>query len=143
MATLHIMVGVSGSGKSTMVADLTDKITNRGGAFSIVSADKFFGRNYDFVGAELKWAHGWCQGTAALDMKRGVTDVIIDNTNVVQEHIKPYLEMANHFEYDVEYYITHNELTEEQLEEFAERNVHGVPLEVIKRQYENFKRDWM
>lgn len=136
MGTLHIMIGVSGSGKTTKTESLSG---------ILCSADAFFtgpGLKYYFNPKELKWAHMFCQGRAAAIMKFGA-DVIIDNTNVVQEHIKPYLEMANHFKYDVVYHKIHEELTEEQLEEFAQRNQHGVPLEVIKRQYENFKEDWL
>lgn len=142
MGKLHIMVGVSGSGKSTKVAEL---IGETSGSFCVASADHYFNRDgeYQFNPAELKWAHQWCQGKVAYYMKREAQNIFLDNTNVVQEHIRPYLEMANHFEYDVVYHKLHEELNEEQLKEFAGRNKHGVPLDAIKRQYNRFKENWI
>lgn len=142
MGRLHIMVGVSGSGKSTKVAELAVETY---GSFCVASADHYFNLHgeYQFNPAELKWAHQRCQGKVAYHMKRETQNIFLDNTNVVQDWIKPYLEMANHFGYDVVYHKVHNELTDDQLQEFANRNKHGVSLEVIKRQYESFKEDWI
>lgn len=148
MGRLHIMIGVSGSGKSTKVNQLitcADWLQNPDHRSLVASADHFFTAKgeYEFNPSELKWAHQRCQGMAAFGMKAGYSDVIVDNTNVVQEHIKPYLEMANHFNYDVVYHRVHGELSDKQIEKFAKRNRHGVPKEVIERQYKNFKEDWL
>lgn len=142
MRKIHIMVGVSGSGKSTKVAEL---IGETSGSFCVASADHYFQRDgeYQFNPAEFKWAHQWCQGRVAYRMKMETQNIFLDNTNVVQEWIKPYLEMANYFGYDVVYHKMHNELTDDQLQEFANRNKHRVSLEAIKRQYERFKENWI
>jgi predicted kinase len=79
--------GVSGSGKSTFSKQLSD--------FKHFEADMFFMKNgvYQFDGARLGAAHGWCQNSV-LESLKGGDKVIVSNTFTTHREIKPYVDMA-------------------------------------------------
>jgi predicted kinase len=58
--------------------------------------------------------------------------VIVDNTNLREEHREPYVKLARAFGYQVEMPVV-GEFTEEACKTYAARNVHGVPLEGLRR----------
>jgi len=72
-------------------------------------------------------------------MQKGVTVVIIDNTNTMEKEMAPYKKMAKRNGYRVVQH-TVGSFDEESLRLYAERNVHGVPLEAIKRMAGRFQR---
>jgi predicted kinase len=156
--TLHIMRGVSGSGKSTatnkLIANVTRNMAYSSNNFSVHSTDTVIEREFggkegysDFFQelnstgdyGKLGVVHRQNQKEAHESMKNGVRHVIIDNTNLTRREFKPYLKSAEEFEYHVVIHnVEYKPLTAEQL---AERNTHNVPLEVIEKMIEKFDRD--
>jgi len=65
-------------------------------------------------------------------------DIILDNTNVKQEHMLPYIVAA----YDAGYYIQIVELTPPLYlpEGFEDRNLHGTPRHALERQLYGWER---
>jgi len=140
---LVIMRGVPGSGKSTTVEEILDSHDGLDHYFiDVWSADDYFVRPdgvYDFSFKTLKNAHAWCREGVKASMSVGTHLVIVDNTNTRKWEYQVYLDMAEKYGYEVEEVIV-GEFSEEALKLYAERNVHGVPLESIKKMMERFER---
>lgn len=134
----YILQGPSGSGKSTLAKELTKDALNP----HICSADNFFMRNgkYEFNAKLLGQAHAWCRGNfhAALCLKADV--IVVDNTNTQRREYQPYLDIAMDAGYDVEL-VKVGKLDEDNLKVYANRNKHGVPLDVIRKQAARIARD--
>jgi predicted kinase len=96
---LVIMRGVSGSGKSTVARSIAKE---RGGV--VLSTDDYFERDgrYEFDPKMLPRYHAMNQARAEAAMARGVSPVIIDNTNTQAWEMKPYVEAAMKHGYEVE-----------------------------------------
>jgi predicted kinase len=121
------MIGLPGSGKSTYIKDRF-AINNR----VVCSADNFFidhKGNYNFDYALLGKAHDKCRFDAEIAMRMNETNIIIDNTNILESHRKPYLELAEMYGYDVQY--VYFDCSDAKL--LFERNVHKVPLDIIRK----------
>lgn len=58
--------------------------------------------------------------------------VIVDNTNLTFEEVKPYVIGAYLYGYEVEF-VEPTTSWKDNADELANRNTHGVPLEAIKR----------
>jgi predicted kinase len=163
---LVIMQGVPGSGKSTAARELHDEFNGTNLAdglpgyepsycdpdavypiVNICSTDdineRLNGGKYIFEPAFLGRYHGINQSQAHQCMKARVNLVIIDNTNIKRRDYRNYLEYANLYGYEVVYYKvgeTNFEGANSTLAElYAERNTHGVPLEVILRMGRQFQ----
>jgi len=130
---LYIMRGLSGSGKSTLAREL-----GTGGV--VLSTDDFWGPNYDFDRDYLDEAHSWNKGRAEEAMQRGITPVVIDNTNVEAWQAKPYAEMAHKYGYRIEVREPDTPWRFDA-EELAKRNTHGVPKEVIYDMLAKWEKD--
>lgn len=138
MRLLILMRGVPGSGKSTKARDLAD-----GGA--IFSTDEFFtnGGKYEFDVTKIGLAHAWNNQRAKEAMELGVSPVVIDNTNVKRKDAKVYMNLAKENGYTIQvaepdtpwwkkFSQGMSEVAMMELaNDFATRNVHGVPVEVI------------
>jgi len=132
---LYIMRGISGSGKSTLAREL-----GKGGV--ILSTDDFFMINgeYQFDRDFVSEAHFWNQNRAIQAMDKGVSPIVIDNTNVEAWEPKFYVEEAMKRGYRVE-------IKESQTpwrfdaNELARRNTHGVPLDVIQGMIDKWHPD--
>lgn len=152
------MRGVSGSGKSTRAKELRKEwvkscISNwcpegveeedvLEAQTIICSADDFF---VDHSSGEYNWdpkklgaAHSWCKTRAETAMELGIGWVCIDNTNTAKWEYEPYLEMAKRFDYEVEV-VKVGQLDESNLKVYANRNKHGVSLDVIRKQAKRFQ----
>lgn len=90
-----LMRGVSGSGKSTIAKQL-------GGV--IFSTDDFFVQNgkYNFDKSKIIEAHLSNQAKTEDAMRRGISPIIIDNTNTARWQMKPYVSLADKYGYQVE-----------------------------------------
>lgn len=100
----------------------------------MVSADLFFQRDgqYQFDPTRLGEAHAYCMDAFKTCIDLNV-DVIVDNTNLSKREYQKYVDYARLHGYNV-FTLTVDSLhTDEQL---AERNIHGVPVESIKRMRE-------
>lgn len=143
---LYIMMSIPGGGKSTKAKKLAPPE-------HILSTDSFH-----MVNGEYKWksetmhiAHQWNQSSCEFFMKAGKTPLVIDNTNLSPKERKPYINLARFYGYDIE--IVHPDspwfldvlprlrtktFTDEDVKLFAEKNVHSVPEEAIRRMMNNW-----
>jgi hypothetical protein len=128
---------VTGSGKSTKAKQLvgngvihsTDDLIEANGDYN-----EFFTNmvaNNDF--SALGQMHKSNFNNAVTSMKSGISPVIIDNTNIIANEPKNYVEAALNLGYD-DNNIKFVEIGTGGLsaEELAQRNTHGVPLDKIK-----------
>lgn len=128
---MMILVGLPGSGKSTKVKELQQIHPDA----VVCSADHYFTSAdgcYNFDATQLHRAHQACQQKAMDAMVIGKSCVIIDNTNVRLRDRRAYSSMALGYGYKVEEVVI-GEFTEAFVDVCAQRNVHGVPRDVIAK----------
>jgi len=94
---LIIMRGVSGSGKSTLARHLGKEYT--------FSTDDFFmvDGEYDFDPNLIPEAHIWNQERVEKAMKYDVSPIVVDNMNRQFWEMRPYVELAEKYGYEVEF----------------------------------------
>jgi len=134
--TVTILRGISGAGKSTYIKK------NLPGAV-VCSADHHFmdaDGNYNFDPSQLGRAHGSCQSNFKKALEQGVTSVVVDNTNTTVREMRPYVQLAKQFGYDVD--IVRLIVP---VKVAAKRNAHNVPLVAIQRMQDRMQDiplDW-
>ena len=126
MKTVIILVGASGSGKSSWVKEYL----RLGGSPLVVSADHYFegaDGSYVFDRTKLHKAHRQCQSRFQQAVDSGVDTIIVDNTNTRGWERKLYVEAGQKAGYKVwlKVFKVNPHVA-------ATRNVHDVPLDVIK-----------
>lgn len=97
-----LMRGLPGSGKS-----FTAKQVGKGGA--VYGSDEFFmihdpkagEKTYQFNEKLLGHAHLWNEGRVKAAMRKGISPIVVDNTNVKFEYAKPYVDAAKEYGYEV------------------------------------------
>jgi len=117
--------GLPGSGKTT-VAKMFD-------TQCIAAADDFFvgeDGEYCYVGEKIGAAHLLCKGRVFHWMVRREPLIVVHNTFSMNWEMKDYFELAEEYGYEVHVVESQSGLS---VEELAERNVHGVPVEAIAR----------
>jgi hypothetical protein len=137
---VFIMRGVSGSGKSTVAGQIAAhfgpalcRTVSADGYFCLPyaeGADRDYGLppegEYNFNPGELGFAHAYCMRNFLKYLENGL-NVIVDNTNTTWGEIAPYVLVAAAYRADVVIINVHcDEMTSHG------RNVHGVPLEVVR-----------
>lgn len=90
------MRGFPGSGKSYTAAKLAPKD-------QIFTTDNFWGPEYNFDIEKIPIAHQWNIKQVENAMKNNITPIVVDNTNITWDEIKPYVQLAKNFLYDVKY----------------------------------------
>lgn len=132
---LVIMRGLPGSGKSTKAKKL-----GIGGV--VYSTDDFFEKDgkYIFDPSKLGEYHEKNQYRTELAMKKGITPIVIDNTNVLANHMKPYVKLADMYGYKIKIELPDTEWAWDA-EQLANKNTHGVPLHGIQKMLNNFQHD--
>ena len=122
MQTLYVMQGASGSGKSTLAVVLA-KAT---GAV-ICSTDSYFLTEgvYRFDPSKLGEYHASNQRAAAEHLQAGHS-VIVDNTNLLRSHVKPYVAAAVALGVPVVFIRCEGQFP----------NSHGVPAEKVQQMRE-------
>lgn len=108
---LIIMQGVPGSGKSHLATSITQDYRLSEFDYTatlIASTDEYWVNNpereYAFDGSKLGEAHAWNQARVEDAMTRqwAVPVIVVDNTNVLYRHAKPYFELADKHGYQVQ-----------------------------------------
>ncbi|MDD3925690.1 MAG: AAA family ATPase [bacterium] len=132
--TLYILRGLPGSGKSTIAGRISD------GRGVILSTDEYFmdGELYNFNPSRLGAAHKWNLSRAILSMDKGITPVIIDNTNVRLRDAERYIKAAVARGYCVEVREP-DTLWKFDAAELARRNRHGVSEEAIGKMLDRWE----
>jgi predicted kinase len=133
--TLYIMRGLPGSGKSTLANQLGE-----GG--TVLGSDDFFmvDGEYVFDPDALGYAHFWNQGRVEEAMKQGASPIVADNTNVQKWEMKPYVELAIKYGYEMEFAEPQTPWKFD-LKELSKRNTHGVPEDVIQSKLDKWDDD--
>lgn len=88
MATLHLIRGLPGSGKSTFAKKLAEQL----GCLHF-ETDMFFtdkNGNYNFVREKLGEAHEWCRNSVLDEITRG-NDVVVSNTFTTEREVRAYM----------------------------------------------------
>ena len=133
---VKILRGISGSGKSTLAKKAAKETPS-----IICSADQYFidpaGR-YKFDHRKLGEAHAFCRGKFKAALELGVELIIVDNTNTQRWEFAPYIEMAKLHNYECEEIIV-GRFEEAAIKIYANRNVHGVPLEAVLKMAKRFE----
>jgi len=132
---LIILRGCSGSGKTTLAGWLNDMIrsTTCTTCYTVAADDFHYDSegNYNFNIANLAAAHSWCRALVHDYMTTGIKVIIVHNTSTTENEIKPYIELAENYDYEVVSLIVENRHNND--------NVHNVPSEVLQRQYNNLR----
>lgn len=141
--TLVLMRGVSGSGKSTVAARIARE---RGGV--VLSTDDYFEKEgrYEFDPSMLTRNHAKNQERAERAMRDGTSPVIIDNTNTQAWEMRPYVDAAKRYGYEVEIVEPGSPgFPETDFEEIMRRQRtrgggKSMPEEVVRRMMGRFQR---
>jgi predicted kinase len=143
---MYLLRGVPGAGKSTAVKSLPNVKPE-----NIFSTDDLIGKTpeeYDSFLNKINQTqdetpliekHKQNQQRAEEAMKSGVAPIVIDNTNIVKSHAKPYVELAVKYGYSVK--IVDVGTGGLSAEELAKRNKHNVPVDVIEKNIEQYKEN--
>ena len=124
MPKLVIVRGIPGSGKSTIAKKLFPKYLH-------CEADQYFegiDGGYNWKASEVPNAHAWCQSSAMEGLSLGM-DVIVTNTFVRKQDMKPYLDMAEKFNAEVTVIIANSNF----------KDIHNVPESVVEHMRNSFE----
>ena len=152
MNKVVILSGISGSGKSSYIRTLSERVWyphfDCGDMDSytlpaiLVSADHYFmthlGGKYEFDFTKLSLAHGSCFRYFIEAIQNKNTLVIVDNTNTDNSEISPYYLGSQAYSYDVSIvtFVCPSTMNEEEyIDRCSERNSHGVPEKGVRGQY--------
>ncbi|XP_069828188.1 NEDD4-binding protein 2-like 1 [Dendropsophus ebraccatus] len=136
---IYLLRGLPGSGKSSLARKLKRDFPSA----VVFSTDDYFlmeDGSYIYNPDLLQDAHKWNQKRARKAMGRGRTPIIIDNTNIVAWHMKPYAVMALENGYGV-IFLEPNTHWKFDVRELARRNSHGVPREKIQRMKDAYEHN--
>lgn len=128
---IYLLRGLPGSGKTSLARKLKRDFPSA----VVFSTDDYFlmeDGSYIYNPDLLQDAHKWNQKRAGKAVSRGRTPIIIDNTNILAWHMKPYAVMALENRYQV-IFLEPNTEWKFNVRELARRNSHGVPREKIQR----------
>jgi len=138
-----IVVGLPGSGKSTLADKMLEEHKRDVVSFVKVSADDYFVANgngeYLFDPSKLGEAHQSCQNLFKQACEQGIHTIFVDNTNLMREHRKFYVDMALFYGYTVEYVILPVPKNVAELEDLHNRQIHGVPWQGMLRMWDNME----
>lgn len=132
---LYILRGLAGSGKSTLAQELI-----KGTKGVIYSSDDYFYKDgiYKWDGGKLKQAHDWNKKRALQAFQKGITPVVIDNTNSKCWEAKFYVQQGLTYGYNIEIKEPDTPWRKNP-SELAKRNKHNVPLETIVKMLERWE----
>lgn len=122
---LIILRGLPGSGKS----DIAKKLVGNG---IIHSTDSYLTKNgkYEFDRDNIAKYHYYNLMSSIRSMKKGISPIIIDNTNIAALHCINYSEQGKMYGYEI-IVIEPDTHWAFDVEELVKRNSHGVPRDTI------------
>jgi predicted kinase len=129
---LYILIGASGSGKSTHVRQIVEQ--HPVGITTVASSDDYFINEegvYNFDGSKLPLSHSYSRLKAHDAMREGADVVIVDNTNTTMMELAYYMHAGFDEGYDVHVQVVN---LDTDIETLIERNKHGVPRRAISEQ---------
>lgn len=141
---LVIMRGLPGSGKSYLARMLVDQtVGDQNYRQFILSTDDYFmspNGVYNYDRDKLQEAHFNNLVLVETRMLKGISPLVVDNTNLAMWHMSPYARAAVKHGYVVEIIepFTH---WATNLKELERRNLHGVPRNQLEKQLEQFERN--
>lgn len=121
---LYLLRGLPGSGKSTLAEAI---YLGRDCSCETLEADAYFYNEdgeYVFDATKLHKAHAWCLQQAEDAMTEG-WDIIVSNTFTTEKELKPYLDIASEYGYDVTSLVVENR--------HGNKSIHGVPEETMQK----------
>jgi predicted kinase len=136
LRSLIILRGIPGSGKSTYARYLKTTFPLE---TKVVSADDYFldaSGIYRFDKNKLTAAHNVCFEAAREAMRSNVKNILVDNTNTTEKEYDKYIDLAKDFDYKVTIVTFYHD--ENNLQIYADRNTHRVPIEVISTMAKRF-----
>lgn len=136
---LILMRGVSGSGKSTLARKLADAHEDS----VILSTDDYFivDGKYVFEARMIGVNHAMNQERARNKMQEKTPCIIIDNTNTQAWEMKPYVEAAIEFGYEIEIREPDPVPLEEIMRRQHSRPDKNLPLETVQKMLSRFERN--
>lgn len=125
--TLYMIVGISGSGKSTFAKSLSNNQN-----IKYFQADQYFEKDgeYLFDRTQLGNAHKWCQTSVESELKKG-NSVIVSNTGLTLWQRQIYYKIAEKFGAKIKMRIMTGNF----------KNTHNVPEEVIENMKKKFQEN--
>lgn len=122
---LIILRGLPGSGKSRIAKRLV-------GNGVIHSTDNYLSKKgkYEFDHDNIARYHRFNLIDSIRSMKKGISPIIIDNTNIMAFHCMNYVEQGKIYGYEIEV-IEADTPWVFDVEELVKRNSHGVPRDTI------------
>uniref|UniRef100_A0A6V7L1S7 Smr domain-containing protein n=1 Tax=Bracon brevicornis TaxID=1563983 RepID=A0A6V7L1S7_9HYME len=140
---LILLRGLPGSGKSHLSRQLiANNVSDPCPDNFTFSTDDYFiklGRGvYQFDARKLEEAHVFNQTRVFTAMRKGLTPIIIDNTNTQAWEMRPYAAKAVEYGYIVET-LEPNTPWAFNPKELAKKNVHGVPRNKIEAMLDRFE----
>ena len=140
---LVFMRGLPGSSKSTHAHELKAKHHDSCWIFATddywMRPDGVYDFNLDLIGE----SHAWNQKrtNAIMEAERVQqwdSIIVIDNTNITFDEMKPYIKMALKHGFEIEFVEPDTEWKYD-VEECYTRNTHGVPYSTILRMYNEWE----
>lgn len=130
--TLYLLRGVSGAGKTTLASTLVCSLDC---AVAYAADDYFYDEDgvYNFDQSKLSLAHQQCINKVSREMWFGFDNIIVHNTFTTEKEMKPYLDLAEKYEYKIVSLIVENR--------HNNSSVHNVPKEVLDKQEERLKKN--
>lgn len=140
---LVLLRSLPGGGKTTIAKEY--KKSHKGSCY-ICSTDDYWLRPdgiYDFNFELLGKSHQWNQKRVEHKMMINVNSwydavIVVDNTNVTFNEMKPYINLALGFDYKIEFREP-DTTWKYDVEECYKRNSHGVPYATILKMYQKFE----
>jgi len=125
MASLYLLRGLPGAGKSTLATQM--------GAVVTYEADQYFMKSgqYKFDPTKLKEAHAECLEKTRTAMSHGIKKIAVSNTFTQDWEMEKYFELAKEHGYVVFSIIVENR--------HGGVNIHGVPEEKLQQMKDRFE----
>lgn len=137
---LIILRGLPGSGKSFLGKQIVDKF-GMNARNHVFSADDYFydvNRKYVYDAGRLSEAHDFNQNRVMKKMREGWSPVIVDNTNLKQWEMFPYIKFAVKYHYLIEI-LEPTTPWARNAKQLEDRNQHKVPKDKIIKMIDNYE----